>query len=69
MTRNELVYAVAEKAKHLANSTLPQLRYAAGNADTFGGAQRENKHKDRGELVEELLTEEFILEFDKGIEE
>ena len=67
---NDVVYAVAEKAKVLANNTLPSLRYAAAvNAKTWAGAQLECAYKSRGELVEEILLEEFLEEFPRGIEE
>ena len=68
MNTNDLVYKVAARAKDLANQKMPELRYANGTADTWSGAQREGAHKSRGELVEEILLEEFLEEYPKEIE-
>lgn len=60
MTAVELMYAVAERAKVLANETLPILRlYVSVDATTWHGAQVESKHLNRGELIELILEEEF----------
>lgn len=69
MTHNDLVYKVSARARELANRPMPELRYAAGTADTWSGAQREHRFKKRGDLVEDILVEEFILEQDKEFTE
>lgn len=67
---NDLVYAVAKRARELGDLKMPELRSAAGyNCDTFGEAQRANAHLSRGGLIELILTEEFIEESDKDFED
>lgn len=68
-TTNDLIYAIAARVKVLADQPLPELRYSVGTADTYWGAQRENAHKTRGELIEEILEEEFLKEFPDPIGE
>jgi hypothetical protein len=66
MTYNDLVYAVAKRAKELANLKMPDLRSAAGyGCDTPAEAKRTHAHEDRGSLIDLILTEEFVEEFDK----
>lgn len=63
---NDLVCAVAKRAHELANKKLDNLRGVAGyGCDTEAEAVRLNKHRDRGDLIEEILTEEFWAEFPK----
>ena len=63
---NDLVYAVAKRARELGDLKMPELRSEAGyNCDTFAEAQRVNAHMGRGELIELVLTEEFVEEFDR----
>jgi hypothetical protein len=69
MNTNDLVYKIAARVAVLATESLPELRYSVGTADTWNGAQRENRHKNRGELIEEILHDEFIEEFPKEIAE
>jgi hypothetical protein len=69
LNTNDLVYKIAARAKDLANQKMPELRYANGTTDTFSGAQRECAHQSRGELIEEILLEEFLEEYPKEIEE
>ena len=54
-----LLYKVAERTKELSGMTVNELRYRLGTADTYHGAIAEHKHKGRGELIEEILIEEF----------
>ncbi len=61
MTAIELMYAMAKRARELSNENLPTLRYAVGTANTYHGAQAENRHKSRGELVEEILARVFAV--------
>lgn len=56
----DLMYAIAKKARELANLKMPELREAAGyNCDTPHEAREMNKHYTRGELIEIIITEEF----------
>lgn len=69
-TYNDLVYAVAKRARELGELKLPDLRVAAGyGCDTFAEAERMNRYRTRGDLIEEILTEEFVEENDKDFEE
>jgi DNA-directed RNA polymerase subunit K/omega len=60
---NDLVYAVAARAKELGNMEMPELSRAQYGVDTPGQALKEFAHEDRGTLVENVLLEEFIEEF------
>lgn len=66
MNENDLVYAIAARAKVLGNKPLSFLisflRLTVETADTWYGAQKEGKFKNRGELIEKILTEEFCKE-------
>jgi len=66
---NDLVYALAARAKELANMGMRQLRTAQYGVDAPGQAQYEFAHLNRGELVENVLTEEFVEEFPKEFAE
>lgn len=62
-TWNDLVYAVAKRAKELGDMKLPELREASGyGCDTPAEARRVHAHESRGELIELNLVEEFIRE-------
>lgn len=68
-TYNDLVYAVAKRARDLGNQKMPELRASAGyGCDTFAESNRVYAHMKRGELIEYILTEEFVEEFDKDFE-
>ena len=54
---NDIVYAVAKKARYLSDLSMDELRLAAGAIL--------NQYRKRGELIELILTEEFCLENDK----
>lgn len=59
----DFMYEMAKKAKQLGNMKIKELRSAAGyNCNTDNEAQRMNAYKDRGELIEEILIEEFEME-------
>jgi hypothetical protein len=60
---NDIVFAVAEMAKKLGNLNLPDLRRRADYVD------EDPKYKNRGELIEKILCEEFLTEHPKDIEE
>lgn len=54
---NELVLAIAVRVKELADTTMPLLRKYA---DVGGeGAIAAHKHSTRGELIEDIICQEF----------
>lgn len=69
-TYNDLVYAVAKRARELGDLKMPELRESAGyNCEDGAEARRVHAHTGRGELIEYILTEEFCEEFDKDFED
>lgn len=69
-TYNDLVYAVSKRARELGNLKMPELRDAAAyNCETHAEARRIHAHTGRGELIDIILTEEFIEEVDRDFEE
>lgn len=65
---NDVVYAVAKRARELADKKMPELRECNGyGCYTPGEARRKDAHKSRGEIIEEILTEEFTEEFPKEV--
>jgi hypothetical protein len=67
---NDLVYAIAKRAKELGNEKVDTLRLIAGyNCDTENQARQMNKYETRGSLIDIILTEEFVEETDKDFEE
>ena len=50
---------MAKRAKELAAKPINELRYSVGTADFPTAAIKESQHKKKGELIEEILTEEF----------
>ena len=71
MNVNDIVYKVAESARVLADEKINYLRRSAASqeAHTEHAVWMETRHKTRGEMIEEILTDEFIEEFPKDIEE
>lgn len=70
MTTNDLVFKIAERAKILANKPINDLRaHLPSNQITRAGVVAEYRHLSRGDLVEEILIDEFIEEFPKEIAE
>lgn len=62
---NDLLYAIAKRARELVDETLPQLRVSAGfGCDTDAEAIAMNRHRKRGDLIEEILVEEFEIAAD-----
>lgn len=59
MTAVELLYKVAERAKALAEERIDMLRIHVGTQDTPAASIFEMRHRRRGEMIEEILTEEF----------
>ena len=68
---NDVVYAIAERAKVLANQKIDELRrsVASQEAHTEHAMWSESRHKSRGDMVEEILLEEFIEETPRDIQE
>ena len=65
----DLMYAIAKRAKELGDLKMPELRSAAGfGCNTDWEAQQKSQGCSRGELIEEILTEEFDPEFDRDFE-
>lgn len=60
---NDIVYAIAEMAKKLANLPMLELRSRADYTD------EDPKYKNRGECIEKILGEEFLEEHPRDIEE
>jgi hypothetical protein len=67
---NSLVYAIAERAKELGDSTMYELRLclAEGDSMTRSSVYRELRGMTRGQLIEDVLLEEFVEEFTRSIE-
>jgi len=69
-TYNDLVYAIAKRARELGELKMPDLRESAGyDCEMPAEARRVHAHTGRGELIEYILTEEFVEEFDYDFEE
>lgn len=67
---NDLVYAVAKLARHLADMKMDELRERNGyGCNTFHEARRKDRYKTRGEIIEEILLEEFSQEFPRDFAE
>lgn len=71
-TYNELVYALSLRARELADLPLPQLRRLHPDVVGTGSnyeAEQATLGCTRGNIIEVILTEEFVLDFDKDIEQ
>lgn len=68
---NDIVYAVAERARELAGEKMDDLRLILCNdpEGRIGNARSELTGYDRGKLIEAILIEEFIEEFPRNIEQ
>lgn len=66
---NDVVYKIAARAKELSGMTIDYLRrsVASENAHTEHAMWAEARGKSRGEMIEEILCEEFLEEFPKEI--
>jgi hypothetical protein len=65
-TYNDLVYAIAKRAAQLADLKMPELRGVNGyGCETFYESQQKDKYKNRGQITEEILIEEFLEELDR----
>jgi len=67
---NDVVYAVAKRARELADKRMDELRLANGyGCNTPSEARAKDRYKSRGDIIEELLTEEFIEEFPQDLDQ
>jgi hypothetical protein len=68
---NDVIYAVAKRASALANKTMDELRLMACSdiEGRLGSARAEFAGASKGELIEILLTEEFIEDISRTLEE
>lgn len=67
---NDLVYAVAKRARELSDMRMNALRSTCGyGCDTDAEAIRLHRYAKRGELVEYALVEEFCEETDVDFSE
>lgn len=67
---NDLVYAIAKRARELGDQKMDELRISgAYNCDTDNQAKEMHRGAKRGEIMEFILCEEFVEEFDKEFEE
>lgn len=69
MTARELMYEIAARAKYLADARLNDLRIAVGTCDTPAASIREHRHRTRGDIIEEILIDEFEGAIDDSPEE
>ena len=68
---NDIVYLIAARAKALAAYDIQMLRRAVASqeATTEHAMWKESAHKTKGDMIEEILEEEFIVEFPNDIEQ
>lgn len=65
----DLMYAMASRAHQLSLKKMDELRLDAGyNCSTEYEARQKSKHCNRGQLVEEILIEEFDIDYDRDFE-
>jgi hypothetical protein len=56
----DLMYKIAKRAGELANKKMPELRSINGyGCNTNWEAQQKDQYKNRGQVIEEILAEEF----------
>ena len=58
---NTLVYKIAERAKFLSDQPIDYLRRMVSIEDNLSGIDSCTRHRSRGDLLEEILIEEFLL--------
>lgn len=68
---NDLAYAIAKRAKELANETMDELRLMLTTSaeGSIHAARQELAGHTRGELIEAILCDEFVEEFPRTIGE
>lgn len=70
MNTNDLIERIAARAAQLADMAMTTLRSTNGyGCSTAYEAQQKDKGKSRGEIIEQILLEEFYEEFPRGIED
>ena len=67
-TLNDLICDIADRAAELTRFSMPALRMGVGTADTDGGLRSELMGKDKGDLIADILVEEFTIENDQDLE-
>jgi hypothetical protein len=68
---NDIIYSISKRAGELANYTMDDLRQEL-SSDPYGrlgSARSEFKYRTKGDLIDTLLTEEFIEEHPRLLEE
>ena len=70
-TRNSLIGDIAARAKFLADQKVDYLRrsVATENSNTDHAVWSESRHRTKGDMIEEILMEEFQTEFDREFAE
>ena len=64
------MYAIAKRAKELGDMKMPELKAASGfGCTTDYDIRKKCEGCSRGDLIEEILVEEFDIEFDIDFEE
>ncbi len=58
--RTELVYALALRARVLAGQPIDYLRRSVSVGDNVSGLDADTRYRNRGDLMEEILVEEFL---------
>jgi len=69
MNVNDLVYKMAARARILADQKMVELKLTVGTADGVRAAIAESIGRSRGDLIEEILLEEFVEEFPREVED
>ena len=69
-TRNSLIGDIAARAKVLADEKIDYLRrsVATENSNTEHAMWAESRHRSKGDMIEEILIEEFQTEIDVDFE-
>jgi hypothetical protein len=65
MNANDLLYAIAKRARDLCDKPVSYARLCYGTADTITGAIEESKGMSKGEVIEAVLIDEFDLDANK----
>ena len=57
---NDLVYKIAERVKILIDEPIDYLRRTVSTGNSCSGIDPETRYRTKGDLVEEIITEEFL---------
>ncbi len=69
-TFNDVVYMIALRAKELGDEKMRMLRMInAYDCDNENQMKEKDQGKSRGDIIEEILIEEFVLDNDKDFDE